>query len=102
MTTIEKISAGLPSRADWAMAALLIIAKLYRGERVHRYSGAHFDGRKRKLHYTAGISQAELVLSRAGIATIEGNDAPPGRYPRELHRTPPRELPDRSANHGAS
>lgn len=78
MTTIEKISAGLPSRADWAMSALLVIAKLYRGERVHRYSGAHFDGRKRTLHYTAGIAQAELVLSRAGIATIEGNDAPRG------------------------
>ena len=31
MTTIEKISAGLPSRPDWAMAALLVIAKLYRG-----------------------------------------------------------------------
>lgn len=78
MTTIEKIAAGLPSRPDWAMAALLIIAKLYRGERVHRYSGAHFDGRKRKLHDTAGFNQAELVLSRAGIETVEGNDAPRG------------------------
>lgn len=78
MAVIEKISAGLPSRADWAMSALLVIAKLYRGERVHRYSGAHFDGRKRTLHYTAGIAQAELVLSRAGIETVEGNDAPRG------------------------
>lgn len=78
MTIAEKIAAALPSNRDWAMSALLIIAALYRGERVHEYAGAHFDGRKRKLHNTAGFSQAELIIERAGLPVIRGNDAPRG------------------------
>ena len=78
MNTAEKITSALPSNRDWAMSALLIIAALYRGERVHEYAGSHFDGRKRKLHNTAGFSQAELIIERAGIPVIRGNDAPRG------------------------
>jgi hypothetical protein len=78
MTIAEKITAALPSNREWAMNALLLLAALYRGERVHEYAGSHFDGRKRKLHNTAGFSQAELIIERAGIQVIRGNDAPRG------------------------
>ena len=75
---VEKVAAALPANRAWAMNALLIIAALYRGERVHEYTGSHFDGRKRKLHKAAGFSQAELIIGRAGIPVIRGNDAPRG------------------------
>ena len=78
MTITEKIAAALPSNREWAMNALLILAALYRGERVHEYSGAHFNGRRRELHNTAGFSQAELIIERAGIRVNQGNDAPRG------------------------
>ena len=78
MTIAEKIAAALPSNREWAMNALLILAALYKGERVHAYSGSHFNGRKRELHNTAGFSQAELIIERAGISVIRGNDAPRG------------------------
>lgn len=78
MAIAEKIAAALPSNREWALNALLILAALYRGERVHEYAGSHFDGRKRKLHNTAGFSQAELIIERAGIPVIRGNDAPRG------------------------
>lgn len=78
MTIAEKIAAALPSNREWAMNALLILAALYRGERVHEYSGAHFNGRRRELHNTAGFSQAELIIERAGIRVNQGNDAPRG------------------------
>lgn len=78
MTIAEKITAALPANREWAMNALLLLAALYRGERVHEYAGSHFDGRKRKLHNTAGFSQAELLIERAGIPVIRGNDAPRG------------------------
>ena len=60
MTIAEKIAAALPSNREWAMNALLILAALYRGERVHEYAGSHFDGRRRKLHNTAGFPCAAL------------------------------------------
>ena len=78
MTIAEKIAAALPSNREWAMNALLILAALYRGERVHEYSGAHFNGRRRELHNTTGFSQAGLIIERAGIRVNQGNDAPRG------------------------
>lgn len=78
MTIAEKISAALPANRDWAMNALLILAALYRGERVHEYAGSHFNGRRRKLHNTAGFPCAVRVLNAAGIDYEKGNDAPRG------------------------
>lgn len=78
MTIAEKIAAALPSNRDWAMNALLILAALYRGERVHEYAGSHFNGRRRKLHNTAGFPCAVRVLNAADIDYEEGNDAPRG------------------------
>lgn len=78
MTLADLIRAALPANREWAMNALLILAALYRGERVHVYSGSHFNGRKRELHNTAGVSQAELIIEKTGIKIQRGNDAPRG------------------------
>lgn len=78
MAIAERIRAALPANREWAMNALLIIAALYRGEKVHVYSGSHFNGRKRELHNTAGVSQAEIIIEKAGIRIQRGNDAPRG------------------------
>ena len=51
---------------------------LYRGEKVHVYSGSHYNGRRRELHNTAGVSQAELIIEKTGIKILRGNDAPRG------------------------
>lgn len=78
MTLADRIRAALPANREWAMNALLIIAALYRGEKVHVYSGSHFNGRRRELHNTAGVSQAEAIIEKAGIRIQRGNDAPRG------------------------
>ena len=78
MTLADLIRAALPANREWAMNALLVLAALYRGERVHVYSGSHFNGRKRELHNTAGVSQAEAIIEKTGIRIQRGNDAPRG------------------------
>ena len=78
MTLADLIRATLPANREWAMNALLVLAALYRGEKVHVYSGSHFNGRKRELHNTAGVSQAELIIEKTGIRIQRGNDAPRG------------------------
>lgn len=78
MAIADRIRAALPANREWAMNALLVLAALYRGERVHVYSGSHFNGRKRELHNTAGVSQAEVIIEKAGIKIQWGNDAPRG------------------------
>ena len=78
MTLADLIRAALPANREWAMNALLVLAALYRGEKVHVYSGSHFNGRRRELHNTAGVSQAELIIEKTGIKILRGNDAPRG------------------------
>lgn len=78
MTLADLIRSALPANREWAMNALLIIAALYRGEKVHVYSGSHFNGRRRELHNTAGVSQAEAIIEKTGIRIQRGNDAPRG------------------------
>lgn len=78
MAIADRIRAALPANREWAMNALLVLAALYRGEKVHVYSGAHFNGRRRELHNTAGVSQAEVIIEKAGIKIQWGNDAPRG------------------------
>lgn len=78
MTLADRIRAVLPANREWAMNALLVLAALYRGERVHVYSGSHYNGRRRELHNTAGVSQAELIIEKTGIKIQRGNDAPRG------------------------
>ena len=78
MTLADLIRAALPANREWAMNALLVLAALYRGEKVHVYSGSHFNGRRRELHNTAGVSQAEAIIEKTGIKIQRGNDAPRG------------------------
>lgn len=78
MALADLIRSALPANREWAMNALLVLAALYRGEKVHLYTGSHFNGRRRELHNTAGVSQAEAIIEKAGIKIQRGNDAPRG------------------------
>ena len=76
MKKVERVIAALSKNREHRINALLVLISLCKGEAVHVYYG--WTNRFRRLTKATGVSTAMSVLTAAGIAYEEGNDAPRG------------------------